>query len=213
MRTTILIVFFFVLVEFAVAKSFLPKSFEATLEQQNISIIKMGKDNKKIHKKIFKSDIEMKYMFPSNIVFDVKDQILYVCNSKKTWAYTAGSFGENGELTVGDSSKYCYSKIFDALANGLENNKLYTVSTKGKQSLLKFDEKAQNQLSILKINLDFKEKVNSKTSIENLISMELYYKGKKSPTKFIFKSLNLETKNKKKDFVFLPPKNTNINKI
>jgi hypothetical protein len=213
MRLTILIVFFFVLVDFATAKSFFPKSFEAKLEQQNITITKIGKKNKKTIRNVIKSDVEMKYMFPSNIVFDTKDMLLYVCNSEKTWIYTPGSFGEKGELTVGDSSKYCYSKIFDALANGLKNNSLYTVSSKGKKSILTFTEKAQDRLEILKIDLLFKKKITSEVGIQDLYSMDLYRKDQKRPTKFIFKSLNPKSKFTKKDFIFIPPKHTNIKKI
>ena len=211
MRISLLIVLFFAIIEFAVASDFLPKSFEASIEQQNISQIKIGK---KIKKNIIKSDVYMKYKYPSNVYFDVKEQTLYICNSDKTWLYNAPwDPSEKGELTVGSSSKHCYVKVFDALRYGLSTNKVYKVTKKDLMATLIFSDNSRDELSIVKVDLKFKSKITDKTTIGSVKSMDLYYVGKKNPTTFVFKSLNTKKEFNKNDFVFIPPKNTNIKNI
>jgi outer membrane lipoprotein-sorting protein len=208
MKLSFVIILFFAIVELAVAADFLPKSFVASLEQQDVMMSsKKGK--------IIKSAIDMKYLFPSNVYFNLKDDaVVYICNKDKTWIYTPPwDPSEKGELTIGDSSKHCYVKIFDALSKGLTSNNIYTTVKNKKIAKLSFKKDAQAQLGITIVELDFKSNISSTSTIENVDKMRIYKVGKKKPTTFVFKEINTKAKLKKSEFNFTPPKNTNIKKI
>jgi outer membrane lipoprotein-sorting protein len=203
MKLGFVIILFFALFDAAFAR-FLPKAFEANLDQIVFSSVK----NKEV-----KTNVSMKYMFPSNIVFNVEGQapVTYVCNNETTWMYNPPFMeGEKGSVKVGSSSKYCYVKLFDALSNGLKNNKLYTVEKKKKIAHLSFLEKAKAQLNITKVDITFKNLINKKSVVSDIDFMTVYYVGKSKPIKFGFKKINTKSKLKKSDFVFNVPKNTNI---
>ena len=207
MRLPLLIVLFYTLIDFATAKSFLPRSFNADIEQQTKSVIKLKKGNKEIVKKY---DVVVKYLFPSNVYLKVEDST-YVCNKNKTWLYTPPVIeGEKGEVKIGSSSKYCYSKLFDALSNGLSNNKIYSTKKSKNTATLSFSTKAQDQLQMTKVELLF-EKLNTKSRFSDIKEMRMFKVGEKNPTIFVFKSLNRKVKLKASDFEFQVPKNTNIN--
>ncbi len=208
MKLTFGFILFFAIVEVAMASNFLPKSFVASLEQQDVMMSsKKGA--------IIKSAIEMKYLFPSNVYFNLKDDaIVYVCNKDKTWIYTPPwDSSEKGELTVGDSSKHCYVKIFDALSKGLTSNNIYTTIKNKKNAKLTFNKDAQAQLGITLVELEFKKSITSESTIENVDKMKIYKVGKKNPTTFVFKSMDTKAKLEKSEFNFTAPPNTNIKKI
>lgn len=210
MKFSLLVVIFYSVIEFACASSFLPKQFEANLEQQ-IERVAAKK------KSIDKSNVLMKYMFPNHIYFNVADAdtpVLYICNKSKTWLYNPPFVeGEKGEVIVGSSSKHCHVKIFDALSNGLKNNNIYNVKTRGKVAKLSFSKKAQTQLAIDTIELVFKNTISAQTTISDISQMSVFKLGQKKPTVFIFKSLLINQKIKKSDFIFKIPENTNIKNI
>jgi outer membrane lipoprotein-sorting protein len=202
MKLGIVFILFFALLDAAFG-GFLPKAFEAQLEQIVFSSVK----NKEV-----KTNVSMKYMFPSNIVFNVEGQapVTYVCNSETTWMYNPPFMeGEKGTVKVGSSSKYCYVKLFDALSNGLKNNKLYKVKTNKQVAHLTFFEKAKAQLNITKVDINFKKLINKMTKVSDINFMTVYYVGKNKPIKFGFKNVNTKSKLKKSDFVFTIPVNTN----
>jgi outer membrane lipoprotein-sorting protein len=179
---------------------FLPKSFEADFEQ----ITKSLRREKKSPVKVF-------YKFQSNIYFEVTGDtpVTYVCNKKKVWKYNPPFIdGEAGELTVGDSSKYCYSKFFDALSKGLKNNKLYKVKKTRKEAVLTFEPKASKQLSIVEMKIQFKNDISKNTTLADVDFMNIYKLNAKKPVKL--KLIKIDTKVKLSDekFVFKAPKNT-----
>ncbi len=203
MKLGLILILFFALFDVAFAK-FLPKSFEAKLDQIVFSSVK----NKEI-----KTDVSMKYMFPSNIVFDVEGltPVTYVCNKETTWMYNPPFMdGEKGTVKIGNSSKYCYVKLFDALSKGLESNELYKVVRSKKIANLSFLEQAKAQLNISKVDIIFKKEVNKNSKLSDIDYMTVYYIGKKVPVKFAFKKINTKSKLKKADFVFDVPENTSM---
>lgn len=203
MKISIGFIFFFALVDIAFGK-FLPKQFEANLEQVVFS---------SVHNKEVKTPVKMKYLFPNNIYFSVtgENPVVYVCNHKKTWMYNPPwDPSEKGEVKIGDSSRYCYVKLFDALSNGLSKNNLYSVKSKNMTSLLTFSKKAKEQLNIGKVELEFKKQPSKNSTVNDLKSMKVFYLDKEKPVKFQFKEITKTKKLSSDDFIFKVPKNTNI---
>jgi len=203
MKLSIVFIFFFALIDIAFGK-FLPKQFEANLEQVVFS---------SVHNKEIKTPVKMKYLFPNNIYFSVtgENPVIYVCNEKQTWMYNPPwDPSEKGEVKIGDSSKYCYVKLFDALSNGLKQNNLYKVVSKSNQSTLTFNKKAKSQLNISKVEMEFNKKVVDSLTVDDLKIMKVYYLDKEKPVSFIFNDISKSLKLKKEDFIFKVPKNTNI---
>lgn len=178
--------------------AFLPKSFDAKFLDVR------GK------KEI---PVDIKYQFPSNIYYEVKGDapLLYVCNEKKTWKYSPPFMeGEKGELAVGDSGQFCYSKIFDSLSKGLKSNQLYRVEQKNDTAVLSFKEEAKKQMSLDKIEITFKGKITKKTALGDAKELKLFLLNKPEPVKLRLVQYAKGADFKKDQFSFTPPKNTNI---
>lgn len=200
-----LIPIFLMTLSFSALAGFLPKSFEADFVQ----ITKKQRGTSEDPVKVF-------YKYPSNIYFDVKGDapILYVCNQEKVWIYDPPWIeGEAGELKVGDSSKYCYSKFFDALANGLKDNELYKVQKSKDSAELNFSKSAEDQLSISKVKLEFSEAITPKTELKDVKKIHIFKKDAKDALTLVVKSLDQKTEIQDKQFQFTPPKNTNVTEI
>lgn len=184
---------------------FLPAGFEADFTQQTKTIRGVKEDPVKVF-----------YKYRGNIYFDVKGSAptLYICNNKKVWIYNPPFVeDEKGELKVGDSNRYCYSKFFDSLSNGLQDNKLYKVKKTDKKAELVFTKEAKDQLSIEKVIIEFNKAITDKTSILDVEKFSIYNVNKKDPV--ILSTKSIEPKNDLKDskFEFIAPKNTNITEM
>lgn len=180
---------------------FLPQSFEADFADVR------GKKS---------IPVTIKYKFPKQIYYEVKGDapLLYVCNEKKTWKYTPPFIeGEKGELAVGDSGQFCYSRIFDALAKGLSSNDLYTVSKKGELAVLTFKADSKKQLGLSKIEISFDRPVAKAESLENAKELKMFLSNKPEPVKLVMKTYKKNPDFKKDQFSFTPPKNTNITRM
>jgi outer membrane lipoprotein-sorting protein len=206
MRIGLFLILFFALIDMALA-SFLPKAFEANLDQVVQSIIKNKEQV---------TPVKMKYLFANNIYFEVQgdNPVTYVCNAKTTWKYNPpfDSEVDKGEVLIGDSSKYCYVKIFDALSNGLKSNPLYKVELSGKTVNLQFTKDAKAQLNISHVIMTFKNTVKLETTLFDIEKMQVYYLDKKEPITFRFSKIIENQKLSSKDFEFKVPLNTNINR-
>lgn len=177
--------------------AFLPKSFEAKFSDV--------RGEKEI-------PVKIKYSFPKKIYYEVEGEtpLLYVCNAEKTWKYTPPFMeGEKGELAVGDSSQFCYSRIFDSLSKGLSTNELYKVTTKGKKAELSFKEKAKNQLGLEKIEIEFQKDVDKSSSLSDAKELKMFLSNKPEPVRLVMKEYTKNPAFKKGQFSFSPPKNTN----
>lgn len=184
---------------------FLPKTFEADFEQ----VTKTLRSEKKSPVKVF-------YKFQSNIFFEVTGDtpITYVCNKDNVWIYNPPFIeGEPGELKVGDSSKYCYSKLFDTLSKGLESNKLYDVKAIDKEAILTFSQQVANQLSIEKVKIILNKSVHSSATLNDVSSMHIYKLNENNPVILNLKLLKSDISIQDKKFIFIPPENTNIKTI
>lgn len=209
MKLIILCFLLFSLIDAAFAE-FMPNAFEAQFDQTSVSQI-----SKKSEPKIKRKLIEIKYQFSGNILVKEEDTTI-VCNPDKMWVYTAPFEGfedsEKGELKVGDSSKNCFSKVFDSLKKGLKDNSLYQVK---KLSDLKYDliftESVQKQLSSKKLELNFKS-VNDLT-MKNVSSFLIYNMKTEKPVEYETKSFKPLQKFPKGTFTFKAPKNTNTSSI
>ncbi len=163
-----------------------------------------------------KIPVVIKYQYPQQIYYEVKGDapLLYVCNPEKTWKYTPPFIeGEKGELAVGDSGQFCYSRIFDSLAKGLDSNALYGVSKKGETAVLSFKKDAKRQLGLEKIEISFKTKASKVESLSEAKEMKMFLSNKPEPVKLILKEFNSAPKFSKDEFKFSPPKNTNVTKM
>lgn len=184
---------------------FLPKTFEARFDQVTKSL-----------RREKTSPVKVVYKFKSNIIFEVSGDtpVTYVCNKDKVWIYNPPFIeGEAGELKVGDSSKYCYSKLFDTLSKGLESNKLYKVKKTDKYATIIFSEDVASQLSIEKITMSLKQDISKTTSFKDVLSMQIYKLNEKNPVTLNLKSIKSNISIDDSKFIFNIPKNTNIKKI
>lgn len=183
---------------------FIPEKFEADFIQHKIS---------KLHKKKSESPIKLEYEKPSRIKYHVlveDDEIIIVCNPKTTWFYKPPFDKEfKGDVRIGKSAKYCYSKIFDSLGHGLKSNPIYSVNkiTNEKYELT-FSKGAAAQLSIGKMQLLFV--AGKELKFINLKRLSLFYLGEEEPVHLTKKSIKPVKSFKKDHFVFKIPKNTNI---
>lgn len=180
---------------------FLPSKFEASFDDVR------GKT---------KIPVLIKYKYPQHIYYEVKGdaELLYVCNPRKTWKYTPPWIeGEKGELAVGDSGQFCYSRIFDSLAKGLESNKLYKVAKNGKDATLSFSKDAKAQLGLEKIKITFKNSASKVKSLAEAEEMKMFLSNKPEPVKLILKKFDSSPTFKKDQFKFSPPKDTNITEM
>lgn len=144
---------------------FLPKAFEGDFIQI-----------KKTRRSTKETPVKIKYLYPKNIrmsVLDKDNAVTYVCNAKKTWIYSPPFMeGEKGSVREGASSKYCYSKIFDALSRGLKTNKIYTVKKlKGNEFKLSFTKSAAEEIGFGEIEINF---LNPPYVFKNIASMVMY---------------------------------------
>lgn len=203
MKALLILISVFALLDTAFAK-FMPRAFQAELDQVITSRI----GNKKKT-----TPVTMKYLFSNNLIFDVKSEdspLTYVCNKTTTWMYQPPwDPSEKGEVKIGESSKYCYVKIFDALSNGLKSNKLYSVKKDGKEVELEFNKIAMAQTQIRKAKIYFKNAISNKTSIIDVDYMELWKLDEKKPLTFKFKSFDTKRNITVDDFTFKVPENTN----
>lgn len=207
MKFGLIVILFFTFIDVAFSKAtrFLPKSFEAELVQ----VVHLVTSNRESI-----TPVKMKYMFSNNLYFEVKSEdapVIYICNKKKTWIYNPPFIeGEKGEVKVGDSSKHCHVKLFDALSNGLKSNKIYDVKKTKTGVRLFFNKKAKAQTKIKEIVLTFKKGIQNNLTIKDVFQMDVWDVERKEPTVFRFKKINTEAKVDFKDFEFKVPDNTNI---
>lgn len=155
--------------------------------------------------------VNIKYKFPKQIYYEVKGDtpLLYVCNEKKTWKYTPPFIeGEKGELAVGDSGQFCYSRIFDSLSQGLIDNKLYKTKKSGNKAILNFTKKATDQLGLEKIEIVFGKKFESHTSMSEAKSLKLFLQNKAEPVFLKLVKIDINPKLGSEMFKFSAPENT-----
>ncbi|WP_299376616.1 hypothetical protein [uncultured Kiloniella sp.] len=133
--------------------------------------------------------------------------------NKDQWGFLGPMEGEKGELAVGDSGQFCYSRIFDSLSQGLENNKLYKTVKKKKKAFLTFNKDAKSQLGLEKIEIEFKETIGAKTTLGEAQNLKLFLTNKAEPVLLKLVKFEKNPKLTKKHFQFETPKNTNITQM
>ena len=183
--------------------SFLPSKFEAQFEQ-NFKSTLTGK--------IRKSNGTIKYKYPGNIRLEISDQesstLTYVNNSKKSWYYTP-PFEPDGEgqVIIQEDHKFLMTHLFDALRNGLQNNKIYKIKKEKNIHHLIFNTESSKKYGLKKASIIFKDK--KPQQLEYMQSLEIIYLDNKN-VKFNFLSFKKNTKILSKDFVFEVPKKTEV---
>jgi len=188
----------------AALADFLPVAFDASFVQEKHSSVSKNVDT---------TNLDIKYEFPGNFYLkEANNNTVYVCNADKVWYYTPPFIeGEPGLLKTGESSKYCYSEIFDTLKHGLKSNKKYTVSKMVDGGYeIDFTPKSRNKLGLSKLEISFKGK---KELFMHIKELSLYYIGDKHPTKLKFKNFKVVKKFASEVFLFTPPENTEIQRM
>jgi len=184
------------------ASSFIPKEFEAKLDQ----VVK-----RRVANKISKEPLKLKYKYPKNIAMYL-DNMTYICNAQTTWRYTPEFIeGQKGEVNIGKSSKYCFSSIFDALKYGFKKNDIYVVKKDIKNSIVVFEfkDKAQKSLSISSIEFKFDKKISNALTLKDVKTMKIKYPQKsKKDTLYEIKKISTSVNYTDADFIFNIPKNT-----
>lgn len=199
MRWFLVLILTYFLLSTVDAATLIPRAFKADFIQQTEGRVS-GKQEA----------IELNYQFPSRIKLKTVSDVTYICNEKKVWIYTAPFLdGEKGQLQVGESSKYCYSKIFDALQSGTKNNKLYTIEEKKLSTIIKFTKAASEQLQVSQAVFSYDKQKN----IKNLKEILLVYNNGAPNLTLILKKLNSVEKFPENYFVFEAPKNTETIKM
>lgn len=192
------------LISFNALAGFLPNTFKADFKQSYIS---------SLSKKARVTSGEISYKYPSHLYFKVEgdEPVTYVSNPKKSWVYNPPFIeGEKGTLRESSATRHAFSKFFDALSKGLEDNKLYTVKFEGKKAILTFGPEVSKQISIAKAVLYFKDKVTKKSQMKNLIKIELNYTVKKPTVTLAFENYQEGVELKNNYFTFIAPENTEI---
>lgn len=190
---------------FASSKHFMPRAFQGEFVQ-----IQKTKNPNKKNREI---DTLISYQKPRNFRMYSKDSVgqdtLYICNKETTWFYSA-PFTEDskGQLKKGDSSKFCYVKIFDALNKGLTSNNIYTVKKLNERKYqLNFNPDAAKEVHFDRVELNFDD---MPLNFKNIESLTMYSTSRKQP--FVLKRKSVQIKNKldSKLFTFKAPDNTDI---
>ena len=198
------LIFFFVMMLFdtAIASTFLPNAFEGHFVQE-----------KKLIKITEKSNILLKYQHPNNLYFkDSQTKTVYVCNATKVYKYDPPFIeGEAGNLAIGDSSKFCFSKIFDSLKPGLKNNRNYLVQKlKNSKYDFNFTKTGIKKTGIEKLEIIFKE---GSQEFVDIVSMSLYLVDDARPLKLTKKDIIIKDKFPSDTFKFKRPDNALIERM
>lgn len=187
---------------FTFASNFIPKEFEANLNQ----IVKS-----RIGNKVSKQPLKLKYKFPKNVAMYVKD-MTYICNSETTWRYVPPFIEtQKGDVFIGKSSKHCFSTVFDTLKYGFKKNSVYSVVKNEKESSVNFEfsKKAQESLGVKSIEFKFDKKISDGLGLKDVTVMKLKYaQGSKKDTVYEVNKVKTDVEFKSSDFVFNIPKNT-----
>lgn len=190
-------------VGFTSTQSFMPRAFQGDFVQ-----VQKTSNPRKKNREIPTS---ISYQKPRDFRMQSKDRgqdTLYICNKNTTWFYTAPMIKKfKGELNKGDSSKFCYSKAFDALNKGLVSNNIYTVKKLGERSYqLVFTKEAEKTILFNKIELLFDD---MPLNFKNIKSLTMY---RENQPPFILerKSIVIKDKLDSSLFKFKTPKNTNV---
>jgi outer membrane lipoprotein-sorting protein len=203
MKTAFVLFFFFVVslfVRSSYGAAFLPLKFTAKFTQEYKSVV-TGK--------VKKGHGHFDYQFPGMLRFEMQKPtpLIFITRANQNWYYRPPFVeGEDGEVRKNVNGGQAISKFFDALSEGLENNKYYKVSKKNKTNIeIKFNESSAHELGIDSAVLNFKTKTHS---FLQLSSINLnYVDGKKN--KILFEKISLVDEFSKLNFVFKennPPK-------
>ncbi len=185
---------------FALCTEFMPKSFSAEFEQEYISTLKG---------KVKKGNGSLDYQYPGNIRFKttLPSEILFISNGAKSWYYRApfieGEEGEVTETSTKDGSGI-FTKFFDSLKNGLENNSLYSVAKKDKEIKINFLGDSSKDTGISEAILKFHQ---AQINFSNLQTIELVFPDKKRST-IKLKNIKINPSFDLKIFQFTAPPRT-----
>ena len=149
-------------------QDFLPKAFEAEFDQVTKSLLS---------KKEKRSKITFKYAYKSNFFMEAAEtKSVYICNPNEFWYYqppAPHAPNEKGTVSIGSTSRHCYSQFFDSLRGGLKNNSKYKVEkVSHKEYILKFQPKEVARLNIRELKLFFE---NEKRQFKDLARFDIYW--------------------------------------
>lgn len=187
---------------FAATQGFMPKAFQGEFVQ--------FKPTSNPREESIEMPASISYQKPRNFRMHSKDgsqDTLYICNKELTIIYNPPfKKGEKGTIRKGNSSKFCYVKIFDALNKGLVSNKIYEVKKLGERDYqLIFTAEAAKEIQFKRVDLKFD---NMPPNFKNIETLSLYKSSKKNPIVLKRKSISIENKLDPSLFTFKAPANT-----
>ena len=163
---------------------------------------------KKISGKLKKTFGKIEYSYPSKIRFEQNkpEKIVWVSNPQKTWFYQ-GPFieGEPGQLQITSTKQNSLSTFFDTLKNGLKNNSFYRVTNIPGGVELTFEKKSTKDLGIVKATIFFR----GEKRFQNIYMIHIM-RPKNNRVKLALTKMATNMKYKDKNFIFVPPPNTQI---
>jgi outer membrane lipoprotein-sorting protein len=179
--------------------AFVEKNFKAHFIQETKSL-----------RSTIEEPVLVEYAYSGNIFFEITgdNPVTYVCNNDKVWIYFPPFKKDGkGEVKTGESSKFCYAKIFDALTRGLESNDYYSVNFKGKRAEVLFKDNIQEALGVSKVIVEFKSNASKKSLMSDMLSFEIFKQDNESPVLLKLKMFEKNYKTRKTPFEFdIPPK-------
>jgi hypothetical protein len=196
MKAAFFLFFFFVIsifVRSSHGSAFLPLKFTAKFTQEYKSVV-TGK--------IKKGHGHLDYQFPGMLRFEMHkpSPLIFITRANQNWYYRPPFVkGEDGEVRKNVTGGQAISKFFDALSEGLENNKYYKISKLDKKIVeINFVKASSEELGIKSANLVFSSNVHAFTKLK---SIDLnYIDGKKN--KIIFEKISLVDDFSRLNFVF-----------
>ena len=199
MKTAFLLFFFFVIslfVRSSHSAAFLPAKF--TQEYKSV-----------VTGKIKRGHGYFDYQFPGMLRFEMQKPtpLVFITRANQNWYYRPPFVkGEDGEVRKNVSGGQVISKFFDALSEGLENNKFYKISKKqNKEIEITFNKSASEELGIKNAVLVFSTKSHAFTKLK---SININYSDGKN-NKIIFDKISLVDNFSRLNFIFKennPPK-------
>lgn len=187
----------------AFAKNFMPSSFSANFEESFISVA-TGKEKKSFGK--------IDYKYPGHIRFEKTstDPSIFVSNPGKSWYYVPPFVeGEQGQVTITNSSKLPLTKFLDSIKDGFKGSKLFTHKYEDKNLVLAFNKEAQRELTLKNVILHSKKDAKNIEKLSEVEKLTLTYDdGRKVILKFLELKENVSFS--KEHFVFKIPPQTKI---
>lgn len=174
------LIFALLLPQTSLAGTFVPSSFSANFEESFVSAA-TGKEKKSFGK--------IDYQYPAQIRYDKTspDPSAFVSNARKSWYYVPPFVaGEEGQVTIQESSKLPLTKFLDSIKDGVAGSKLFTSRHEGKELILTFVKAVQDDMTLKEVRLLAPKEARAAQKLSEFEKITLVYvDGRKVNLKFL----------------------------